>query len=684
LYKTYRVPRLTILVLSITTAFASLFILIATTNGSVLPEREELPYSQNKVAAYSAHYIVLEMASDGTIHPLTYQLVQLSGAPATMNDLALSQQLQQSDRNAQQLAVELKTNTGKIVYQNVIQLPRWLRGEFHADTPASQQAPIDGHYFPLQNPVFVVRVPAISGTSLVISNNQKERIAEFNLEQLAQNIPAFQHLAANQPKTMQAADASGNRVDFLIMGDGYTASEQAKFIEDAANFAEQFFTISPYAEYKNYFITHTLFVASNESGADHPPCAGEPNVHYVDTAFDASYCTNNILRLLTVNSSKVFAAATAVPEWDEILVIVNDPMYGGAGGTFAVVSMDSRSVEIGQHEFGHSFVNLADEYDTAYPGYPSCSDISGQPCEANVTDATTRSLIKWNPWISPTTPIPTEPEFDAAFANVVGLFEGARYLSTDMYRSGQNCIMQSLGQPFCQVSSQAYVLKLYNGGWGIPSSGISMIEPGSLVPANNTISLTFPNSQQFQAELLQPMGGPPAKIQWFVNGVLDPLAQTDTFTFTPDVSTVGTEVEIQLRVEDTTSLVHPEMAGNALKFRTTWTVSVIILPVTSLIIEAPPIAEPKTNTNYPFTATVNLTASTPVTYSWQVSGQPPLLAIGGTSNTIDVNWSQPGSQTITVTATNIAGAVMTDTVSVTVTPKTFWIFLPAVFKVSDK
>ena len=586
LYKTVRKPRLTILVLSIATAFTSLFILIATTNGSFLPEKEDSSHSQdnqNIGAAYSAHYIVFEMAADGTIHPLSYQLVQLPGEPTTMNDMALSQQLQQSDRNAQQVAVKLKTNTGKIVYQTSIQLPRWLRGEFHADTPASQQGPIDGHYFPLQNPVFVIRVPAISGTSLVISNNQKERIAEFNLEHLAQNTPQIQHTAASQSKGFQATDASGNRVDFLIMGDGYTSGQQAKFNEDAANFAEQFFTISPYAEYKNYFITHTLFTPSNESGADHPPCAGESNVHYVDTAFDATYCTNNILRLLTVNPSKIFAAATAVPEWDQILVIVNDPLYGGAGGNFAVVSMDSQSTEIAQHEFGHSFVNLADEYELAYPGYPSCSDINGSPCEANVTDVITRSLIKWNPWINPTTPIPTEPEFNTAFANVVGLFEGARYQSTGMYRPGQNCIMQSLGQPFCQVPSQAYVLKLYNGGWGIPSSGVSMIEPGSLIPVTNAISLTFPHSQQFHAELLQPIGGPPAQIQWFVNGVLVPNADTDTFTYTPDNSVGGTEVEIQLLVEDATTLVHPDMAGDSLKFSHIWTVSVesyrVYLPI---------------------------------------------------------------------------------------------------------
>jgi hypothetical protein len=415
-------------------------------------------------------------------------------------------------------------------------------------------------------------------------------VARYDLGQLVRNTPEIRLESATQWLSPPPMGPPGNRVDLLVMGDGYTAAQQTKFSNDAASVITGFFGISPYAEYSNYVNVHMLHTPSSEAGADHPPyqagcssssCCGDPDMlsdplqgTFVDTAFDARFCTNNIHRLLTVNGSKVWAAAAAVADWDEILVVVNDTTYGGSGGIYPVVSLHGAAPQIAQHEYGHSFVGLADEYESPYPGYPPCSDISGSPCEANVTDVVTRSLIKWSPWISPSTPIPTVPEFDPAFANVVGLFEGARYLTTGMYRSGQSCIMRSLGAPYCQVPSQAYVLELYSGGWGVPSSGISLIEPGSLSPTTGTITLSYPYSQVFQADILEPVGGPPASIQWMVDGVPDPVAHTDTFTYTPVISDVGNDIEIRLLVQDTTPLVHPAMAGTLLQSSHVWTVTV--------------------------------------------------------------------------------------------------------------
>jgi hypothetical protein len=112
--------------------------------------------------------------------------------------------------------------------------------------------------------------------------------------------------------------------------------------------------------------------------------------------------------------------------------------------------------------------------ESPFPGYPRCSDLVFG-CEANVTDETEPSRIKWSGWIDAGTPIPT-PE-DQAYASMPGLFEGARYLETGMYRPRLNCMMRSLGAPFCEVCSQEYVRVLYGGGWGSPAVGIDPIEP---------------------------------------------------------------------------------------------------------------------------------------------------------------------------------------------------------------
>lgn len=700
-----RTQRLVIFTFGIGLALAGAFLLlfeaseahvVASADLQGLPQASSTAAARHSSTNYSssqgghpAHYIIFEMWPDGSIHPLMYRRVQLDAALSTLTNQELTRRLQQPGRDVQQLEILLQTRAGRTIYQNTAQVPRWLRGEFHAGEPTAAQAPIEGHFFPLERPSFVVRVPVIADTSLAIRDSQARPMARFDLEQMARDTPQIHIPSATQLEPALSGCSSGNRVDLLIIGDGYTAAQQAVFTEDARNIAANFFSISPYAEYRNYVFTHTLYVSSAQSGADHPPyqagcqglsCCGDPAMlsdplqgTFVDTAFDAQFCTNNIHRLLTVDYNKVLAAAAAAPDWDEILVIVNDPTYGGSGRSFSVVSSHSSATQIAQHEYGHSFVGLADEYESPYPGFPPCSDIGGFPCEANVTDVTLRSAIKWAPWISPSTPIPTEPEFDPAFANVVGLFEGARFLTTGMYRSGQNCIMRSLGAPYCQVPSQAYVLTLYNGGWGTPSSGISLIEPGSLSPSAGSITVWYPGSQVFRSSILEPAGGPPASIQWMVNGVPDSIAHTDTFTYTPAISDAGNDVEIQLLVRDTTSLVHPAMAGHSLQSSHTWNVAVRVAPSTVAI------SGPVTGTAcaaYAFTAAVNPTTTTPITYVWQTTGQPPMTNTDDLSNTVVLTWTTPGPQSITVTAMNNGGTV-TDTHMITVAKD---IYLPIVLK----
>lgn len=538
--------------------------------------------------SYPTHYILFEMGPDGSIQPLSYRQVQLDTELTSQSGSELARMWQQPRRDVQQFELGLKDRAGRTLYQNAVQVPLWLRGEFHTGTPDSTRpSPIDGHLIEIDRPIFVVRLPVIENTILLMRNLQTGATASFDLEELAK-ASEISLKAGSRVRSSSSTAPSENRVDMLILGDGYTSSQEETFFDDAASIASEFLSLSPYSEYRNYIITHTLFVPSLESGADHPPyvsgchtitCCDDPEMQddpladtFVDTAFDARFCANNIHRLLVVNPSAVYAAAAAVPEWDAIMVIVNDPTYGGSGGSFAVVSLHGSAALIAQHEYGHSFADLADEYESPYPGYPECSDISGPLCESNVTDVTTRDSVKWSPWISVTTPIPTEPE--PQFADLVGLFEGARYQSSGMYRSGQSCIMRVLGAPFCQVPSQAYVLKLYDGGWGVPAGGISLIEPDSLSPISATLTVNFSSSQIFQAEILQPVGGPPVNIQWIIDGVPDALSHTSTYTYTPSLDAVGNTVEIQLQVTDPTPLVHTMMAGDSLQSSSSWNVTI--------------------------------------------------------------------------------------------------------------
>lgn len=530
-------------------------------------------------AGLPAHYLVFRLQADGAVVPLYHARVGVAGF-ASLEAGQVAEAAALAGRDRQPVAVALRSPSGDIVFRSLVAVPRWLRGEFRAEGGT-----IDGHLLPIEEPAFVVCVPAVPRATLLLTpwdQGAPGRTIALDLDRMA----AATDLGAYTVSSPEGDPA--NRFDLLIMGDGYTAAQQPDFEADAAQVAGQFFSISPLAEYANYANVHTLFTPSNEPGADHPPydplcggddpsCCSDPLMQtdplrgtFVDTAFDARYCSWQIHRLLVTDEAKVLAAAGAVPDWDSILVLVNDATYGGSGGLIATVAMHSLAVQIAQHEIGHSFAGLADEYESAYPGYPSCSDITGPTCEPNVTDVAVREQIKWNPWIEPTTPIPT-PE-QSQWNDFVGLFEGARYQPTGMYRSGLSCIMRELGKPFCQVPAQTYVLKLYQGGWGVPQEGISLIEPGTTYPAG-PILLYHPAQVTLGAEVLEPVGGPPAAITWWVDGVLVPGQHEASYTYETQGDQLGS-VEITLVVQDATSLVHPAMAGGDLVSTFTWAVEV--------------------------------------------------------------------------------------------------------------
>ncbi len=536
-----------------------------------------------------AHYLVFEMDGTGWVEPVFSRQVDLASAPvsrpqAEMEAVRAAGWSQERPR----LAVRLEGPDGRAVHQDVIELPRWIRGEFHGRSRGKGWE-IDAHQVPAGRRAFVVRVPAAPGARLVMEGLLE---SSFSLDELAarsEELPLAK-MAGRDAQVRAAAltGSPGNRVDILILGDGYTAAEEALFDSHVDEFNVWFFTVTPYAEYQNFVNVSSLFVASAESGADHPPydaacpgglgCCSDPDAlfdplagTYVDTAFDARFCASNIHRLLVVDEAAIFAAAAAVPDWDHIMVAVNDPVYGGSGGAIAVTSVHEDGLEIIQHEYGHSFTRLADEYDTPYPGFPACSDMVGPACEANVTDETSPSLIKWSPWIAPATPLPT-PEGSPLYAAEVGLFQGARYLTTGMYRPrDEACMMHFLGLSSCEICSQEYVRRLYGGGWGAPWTGIDAIEPGSEnPPVADAVDGTA--GAVLSVALLQPVGSPPLAVSWLVDGAPQPPQAGQppgTYDFTPPGP--GT-YSVDVLVEDVTPLVHPAMAGPLLQTSRTWTV----------------------------------------------------------------------------------------------------------------
>jgi hypothetical protein len=80
-----------------------------------------------------------------------------------------------------------------------------------------------------------------------------------------------------------------------------------------------------------------------------------------------------------------------------------------------------------------------------------------------------------------------------------------------------------------------------------------------------------------------------------------------------------------------------------------------------------------------FTATVQpLTASEPVTYTWEATGQAASSELSGLSHTVALTWAVTGTQVVTVTADNTCGPAvgMTDTISII--PRQVYVYLPVI------
>jgi hypothetical protein len=341
-----------------------------------------------------------------------------------------------------------------------------------------------------------------------------------------------------------------NRIDIAILGDGYRLEDQTKLVTDVNSFLSLFWQQVPLNEYHQFFNVKLVHVISNENGADNGSYGAVR-----DTALGAYFNCSGIQRLICLDwGTAQSVVGSHVPEHDVVFVIVNDPLYGGSGGSMAVFSTNAASGQIAIHEFGHTFARLADEYEDSIPGDPGCS---GDCWEPNVTTQTERNLVKWNPWIDASTPVPT-PEV-AAYLNAIGVFEGARYHSVGIYRPKQNCEMRSLGMSFCSVCAEAMIWAIYN-----------LVEPIDGVSPVSPIDLSF--AENVQLAITHPVRSPDTFLaEWSVDGQVK-SSGVDSYTLQGLSLSVGPH-EVKVRLSDETTLVRNDPLALLLD-EFSWTVNV--------------------------------------------------------------------------------------------------------------
>ena len=307
--------------------------------------------------------------------------------------------------------------------------------------------------------------------------------------------------------TIQKTGEPEARVDFLILGDGYTSAEAKKFEADARRLTEVLFSTTPFKERRKDFNVWAMSPPAMESGVSRPSTG-----IYRNSPIGATYDAFGSERyVLTFDNRSLRDVAQHAP-YEFIEVLVNNRTYGGGGifNLYSTVASDNAFANyVFVHEFGHHFAGLADEYYTSSVAYVPAAD-RVEPWEPNVTALLDLSNLKWRTLVSPfsnVTPIPTpwnkeafenysreiqkrrtqlrkdkrpEEEMEALFREElehekkmfaaekhfgqVGAFEGAMYEARGYYRPEIDCIMFSRTDKFCRVCRLAIerVIKMYS------------------------------------------------------------------------------------------------------------------------------------------------------------------------------------------------------------------------------
>jgi hypothetical protein len=295
------------------------------------------------------------------------------------------------------------------------------------------------------------------------------------------------------------------KVDLLLMGDGYTAAEMDKWHADAKRLTEILFAASPFKERRNDFNVWAVDTPSDESGVARPS-----DGVYRRSALRAAYDAFGSERYVLALDNKRMREAAAAAPYEFIEIVVNDRKYGGGGihNLYATVSADNAFTPyVFVHEFGHHFAGLADEYYTSSVAYEAASG-RPEPWEPNAT--ADPKAGKWQDLVTAGTPLPTpwekatyeanqkdyqakrrqiradkrpETEMEALFvkereqstallsqgpyARAVGAFEGSMYEATGYYRPQADCTMFTRDEVgFCAVCKRAIerVIDLYTRG----------------------------------------------------------------------------------------------------------------------------------------------------------------------------------------------------------------------------
>ena len=305
--------------------------------------------------------------------------------------------------------------------------------------------------------------------------------ARSQYERIVRKYPGTPEAARAEARTQPSAllgscklidnGPSENRVDVVLLGDGYEIDHQKAFDKLAADVPPFFERVEVFREYWSYFNFIRGVCLSADAGVD-----GFGREY--DTLFNA-YTLGTDAGHVGIDGKRVHEVLREIPGSDGIAVVyVKLGILGTGGGGIATIGGRAESTTV--HEFGHAFAGLGDEYS-------SHTHKRGKPSDGiNVAASEDEERCPWRHWLEARHPS-------------VGMYEGACGQPQDAWRpTASGCAMND-GREFCPVCREAIVLRIYS-----IVDPIETVEPPAPGPYLREPVLLSEGATEFRVQVLQP------------------------------------------------------------------------------------------------------------------------------------------------------------------------------------
>ena len=375
---------------------------------------------------------------------------------------------------------------------------------------------------------------------------------------------------ASKVVPVQVTGDAASRFSLVVLGDGYTASEQPRFRQHLDKHLNILWSLEPFRSYRNYINVYAVEIDSPESGVTCDPAHRQRRNTPLQMQFGGG-CENPNARGITPAAGAQEAARSfarlATPNYDQVLVITNTDTYGGIGGSIATTSGgNSLGPYITPHELGHSLGRLQDEYTYSARGVAGPAYSRGEPTSIHHTLLTEEQMRsqqqKWWRWLG-------EP---SESGGLIGRFEGGQSSVSGIWRPSKHSMMISLGYYFDQVSLERMAQRI--------SGQVNLI--ASATPAGRPVA---PN-QVIWIETAHP-NYHELNITWDVDGRVIPEAANQPHLPLTSLRLDPGQHKVTVKVVDPTPFVRdPVIRDTSFSATRSWTID----PAASLPASSEPLA----------------------------------------------------------------------------------------------